>query len=198
MYMSLLRKTMFGVIFGLLILLAATIYLPPAKTMWVRHSGAVIPNGSRTLVFTDKPFRILSVEGQRWVDGRLLEASAYHALVIFPIVIPKDDYSSSGGDGFTHTDLQSWLVPIGERSANGQTFEKKELAITYDSLWQTITLHSRTYHLTQGNLFVIRFDQNWQPAVSQLNVTINTDADHDEEVRAFKTALKDDALVQQL
>jgi hypothetical protein len=188
----------FGVAFGLLILFAARIYLPSVKTMWVRHSGAVIPNGSHTEVYTAQPFRILSVKGQRWVDGRLLEAAAYHALVIFPIVIPKDDYSSSGGDGFTHTDIQEWLVPIGEPSANGQTFEKKELAITYDSLWQTITLHSRTYHLTRGNLFVIRFDQNWQPAVNQLNVTVNSDADHDEEVRAFKAALKDDALVQQL
>ena len=195
---SRLRRNVFGVAFGLLILFAARIYLPSVKTMWVRHSGAVIPNGSHTEVYTAKPFRILSVKGQRWVDGRLLEASAYHALVIFPIVIPKDDYSSSGGDGFTHTDIQEWLVPIGEPSANGQTFEKRagQLPMTHCGKRSHSSLS--TYHLTRGNLFVIRFDQNWQPAVNQLNVTVNSDADHDEEVRAFKAALKDDALVQQL
>jgi len=191
-------KLVFGIVFGLLILFAVTLYLPTAKAMWLHHSGAVIPNGSRTLVFTDRPFRLLSVQGQRWVDGRLLEASAYHVLVIFPVVIPKDASSSSGGDRFSHTDIQRWLVQTGGRSANAQSFEEKELTVNYDALWQTVALGNRTYHLKQGNLFVIRFDQNWQSAVTQLNVTMNGATDHQEEIDAFKSTLKDDPMVRQL
>jgi hypothetical protein len=48
-----------------------------------------------------------------------------------------------------------------------------------------------------GNLFVIRYDQNWQPAVTQLDATLNK-AGTEEEVNAFKSVLKDDKIVQQL
>jgi len=191
-------KLVFGIVFGLLILFAVAVYLPSAKAMWLHHSGAVIPNESRTLVFTDRPFRVLSVEGQRWVDGRLLEASAYHVLVIFPVVIPQDRGSSSGGDSFSHTHIQKWLVSTGGRAANAQSFEEKGLTINYDAFWQTVALENRTYHLKQGNLFVIRFDQNWQSAVTQLNVTMNEASDYQEEIDAFKSALKDDQMVRQL
>jgi hypothetical protein len=191
-------KLIFGIVFGLLIWFAVAVYLPSAKAMWLHHSGAVIPNGSHSLVFTDKPFRLLSVNGQRWVDGKLLEASAYHVLVIFPAVIPQDMSSSSGGDRFSHTATQKWLVPTGGRSANVQSFEGKELTINYDALWQTVALDNRTYHLKQGNLFVVRFDQNWQLTVTQLNVTMNAATDDQEEIDAFKSALKDDPMVRQL
>jgi len=198
-------KFVFGIVFGLLILFAVVVYLPAAKAMWLHRSGAVIPNGSRTLVFTDRPFRVLSAQGQRWVDGRLLEASAYHVLVIFPVVIPKDAGSSSGGDGFSQTQIQKWMVPTGGRPADAQSFEVKmlsfevkELTISYDALWQTVALQNRTYHLKQGNLFIVRFDQNWQSAVTQVNVTMNGAADYQEEIDAFKSALKDDQMVRQL
>ena len=196
--MSNLKKIVLGVTAGLLILLAATIYLPSAKTMWVRHSGAVIPNGSHSLRYADKPFRILSVKGQRWVDGRLLEASAYHALVIFPAIVPEDGFSSSGGDGFTQTDINKWWIPTGGSSVNSKSFDLAELAIAYNSVWQTVTLDSRTYQLTKGNLFVIRFDRNGQKELNQLNIILNTDADLNEEINAFKAALKNDQTVQQL
>lgn len=191
-------KLIFGVVFGLLILFAASFYLTSAKRMWLHHSGVVIPNGSHTLVFNDRPFRLLSVEGQRWVDGRMLEASAYHVLVIFPGVIPQDRSSSTGGNGFSQTDTQRWLLQTGGRHTNAQSFEEKELTINYDALWQTVALENRTYHLKQGNLFVIRFDQNWQSAVTQLNVTMNAAADYQQEIDAFKSALKDDPMVRQL
>jgi hypothetical protein len=32
------------------------------------------------------------------------------------------------------------------------------------------------YIFRRGNLFVIRFDQNWQPEVTQLEATISKDA----------------------
>lgn len=196
--MNKLSRNLFVLAFGLLILFVAALYLPSAKAILIRHSGAVIPQGSGTLVFTNKPFRLLKVTGDRWVDGRPLKGTAYHVLVIFPVVIPEDKSSSSGGDGFSHYDVQKWLVPTGGGSADSQSFAEKELAINYDAVWLTIAVGGRTYHLAQGNLFIIRFDQNWQSAVTQLNLTMNTDSSYQEEIDAFKSALKDDPMVRQL
>jgi hypothetical protein len=195
--MTNIRKYLFGLGFALLIMLAVVVYLPSAKKRWVRYTGAVIPNGSSTHRYSDKPFTILSVTGERWATGgRLENASAYHALVIFPIVMPEAYDGVSGGDGFTHTDIRKWRLPKGERPSADVT-EEKALAIVYDAVWQTITVDSRTYQLAKGNLFVIRYDQNWQPAVTQLNATLNN-AGMEEEVNAFKSVLKDDKIVQQL
>jgi hypothetical protein len=94
----------------------------------------------------------------------LEDASAYHALVIFPIVMPKDYIEIGGGYGFTYTDIHKWEVPTGPRPDSDT--QEREVALSYDSVWQTITFDSRTYHLANGNLFVIRYDQNWQPSPS--------------------------------
>jgi len=97
------------------------------------------------------------------------------------------------------------MVPTGGRPANAQSFEVKvlsfevkELTISYDALWQTVVVQNRTYHLKQGNLFIVRFDQNWQSAVTQLNVTMNGASDYQQEIDAFKSVLKDDQMVRQL
>jgi hypothetical protein len=177
--------------------LAVVVYLPSAKKRWVHYTGAVIPNGSSTHRYTDQPLTILSVTGERWATGdRLEDASAYHALVIFPIVMPEAYDGASGGDGLTHTDIQKWRIPKGERPGEDGT-QEKDLAIVYDAVWQTITVGSRTYHLANGNLFVIRYDQNWQPAVTQLDATLNKTGT-EAEVSAFKSVLKDEKIVQQL
>jgi hypothetical protein len=190
------RKLTFGLGSALLIIFAFAFYLPQEKKWWLRHSGAVIPGGSTTMRYTDKPCTILSVTGERWVpNGRLEDAAAYHALVVFPIVMPSADYSLSGGDGFTHTDIQKWRAPNVEGMVSD--LDGADLAVVYDALWQTITVESKTYHLANGNLFVIRYDQNWRPTVTQLNQTLNQ-RELDSEVKAFKSLLPDDKLVQQL
>jgi hypothetical protein len=75
--------------------------------------------------------------------------------------------------------------------------EERQVALSYDAVWQTITFDSRTYHLSNGNLFVIRYDQKWQPTVTQLNATMNKPGPA-EEIHAFKSALSFDDIVQQL
>jgi hypothetical protein len=69
--------------------------------------------------------------------------------------------------------------------------------VVYDAVWQTITVESKTYRLAKGNLFVIRFDQAGRPTVTQLNATVNQ-RDWDAAVKAFKSLVPDDPLVQQL
>ena len=103
--------------------------------------------------------------------------------------MPDEFDPSSGGDDFTHTDIHRWLVPTSQRPGDVSA-EEKRMTLVYDAIWQTITFDSRTYHLANGNLFVIRYDQNWHPAGTQLNGTMNKTGS-EEDINAFKSALKD-------
>jgi hypothetical protein len=178
----------------LLVMLTTMAFLPKVKNRWLRLSGAVIPNGSRTESYTDKPIRILSAEGQRWLTGdRLEDASVYHALVILPSVPVSNSRSSSGNDGYSQRLVEKWLMPGNE---------EKGIEINYDAMRQTITVDARTYSLRNGNLFVIRFDENWKPNVRQLSQIINERSNDVEEskilIDAFKSALPEDEMIQQL
>jgi hypothetical protein len=188
-----IRKHIFGLGLGSLVMLTTIALLPSVKTGWLRVSGAVIPNASRTESYTDKPIRILSVEGQRWVTwDKREDAAAYHALVILPAVPISDSGGLSESDFYSDRLVKRWLV---------RGNEERELDITYDAMWQTITVDSRTYPLRKGNLFVIRFDENWKPQVRQLSTTINRRNNVEELERlkdAFKSALPEDKIVQQL
>lgn len=65
-------------------------------------------------------------------------------------------------------------------------------------MWQTTTVDSKTDRPAYGNLFVFRFDENWQPEVTKLKATINKDAEVEEVINAFKSVLSEDKTVQQL
>jgi hypothetical protein len=188
-----IRKHIFGLVLGSLVMLTTIALLPSVKTRWLHLSGSVIPNASRTESYTDKPIRILSVEGQRWVTWNKPEdASAYHALVVLPSVPISDSGGLSENDDYGDRLVKRWLV---------RGNEEKELEITYDAIWQTITVDSRTYPLKKGNLFVIHFDENWKPQVTQLSITINggdTVEEREKLKDAFKSALPEDKIVQQL
>jgi hypothetical protein len=192
-----IKKLLLGAGGVLLTMIAAIALLPRGKTVWLHLSGAVMANDTRIECYTAKPFRILSVTGQKWAGWDKLEAaSAYHALVVLPHIVPNDSGSVSSGDGFTDTAIEKWQ-PWKVRSDIGPA-EERELAVIYDAVWQTITIRARTYHLEKGNLFVIRFDENWQPAVTQLKATISKDAGVEEVVKVFKFILREDKTVQQL
>jgi hypothetical protein len=189
-----IRKHVLAFALVLLVMLTTMAFLPSVKNSWLRLSGAVIPTGSRTESYTDKPIRILSAEGQRWLMGdRLEDASAYHALVILPSVPIRNSGGSSGNDGYHHRLVEKWLM---------RGNEEKGIEINYDAMRQTITVDSRTYSLRSGNLFVIRFAENWKPEVTQLSRIINERSDKVEEsktlIDAFKSALPEDEMIQQL
>lgn len=75
-------------------------------------------------------------------------------------------------------------------------YEEKKLEATYDALRRAVTLGSRTYSLADGNVFVIRFDESWQPGVTQLNVSITEDVAVD--LDGFKSLLRGDETIQKL
>jgi len=191
-----IKKHVVGAACGLFTMIAATALVPQMKTTLVRWSGAVMPNSSRTEIYSDKPLRILSISGPHWATWDNQEdASAYHALVVLPVVVPEDSGSVSGGDGFTHRKIEMWHASNGQPTSDTTA---RELEINYDAIWRTITVDSHTYHLAKGNLFVVRFDQNWHPEVTQLNATFNKVADVKEVINVFKSVMSDDKILKQL
>lgn len=166
---------------------------PLARSTSLRLTGAVMPDSTQTHTYTDKPVMALSVGGERWRTwGETERASAYHALIIPPPVPFSDGGHVTGGDGFTHTYIQKWLV----RTSPQGIYEEKKLEVIYDAVRRTITLGPRTYSLANGNLFVILFDESWQPGVTQLDVSINEEVTADLDF--FKSLLRGDATIQRL
>lgn len=186
-------KHAFGFAFAVLVTLAVLVLQPLAPRTSIRLTGAVMPNSTHTHTYADKPVRTLSVGGERWRTwGETEGASAYHALVILPPVPFGDGVGASGGDGFTYTNVETWLVRTGPQGI----YEEKKLEATYDALRRAVTLGSRTYSLADGNVFVIRFDESWQPGVTQLNVSITEDVAVD--LDGFKSLLRGDETIQKL
>src|SRR6266480_2169720 len=161
----------------LAILFIVNLTLPKAERKWLHFSGAVMPSGSHTMRYEGKPVRYLSVSGDRWSTWEKLERGyAYHALVLFPQSPVTDGAWSSVSNGMTQTDIERWLVTT-VHSANVSSSEQMELSVNYNAIWQTIKVNSETYHLTNGNMFVITFNgSGGHPAVRQLDLRINPEA----------------------
>jgi len=52
--------------------------------------------------------------------------------------------------------------------------------------------------LDQGNMFIIRIEENWIPVVTQLHATVEEDIREQVVLDRFKSMLKTDPLIQQL
>jgi hypothetical protein len=188
-----MKRWYINALFGGLVILFVTINLfPSIKQSWVRNSGAVVPTGSYALTFSDKPARLLSVQGQRRIPPHTVEdAAAYYALVLFPQGRLEEVDAVSSSDGFRHVDVKHWQL------WNGNSVGGTDMRIAYDAVWQTLQVNSQKYDLKKGNLFVIRYSESLKPTVTQLDAIINDKADY-EVTKAFKSRLRDDSLVQSL
>ncbi|HKE57812.1 MAG TPA: hypothetical protein VKB46_13960 [Pyrinomonadaceae bacterium] len=188
-----MKRWHINIVFGGLVTLFVTMnLLPSIKHSWVRYSGAVVPTGTYALTFSDKPARLLSVQGQRHIPPHTVEdAAAYYALVLFPQGRLEEVDGFSSSDGLRYLDVKHWQL------WKGNAFDGTDLRIAYDAVWQTVQVDSQKYDLKKGNLFVIRYSENLTPVVTQLDAIINNKADY-EVTKAFKSRLQDDSLVQSL
>jgi hypothetical protein len=193
------RKTRILLIELALVLILVFIALalkPSTENYWLYASSAVIPHGSTTRSFVDYPnIKLLSVQGERWTsENKRTRAKAYSALVILPKVSLRENGSVSTGDGRTQTDTLKWLRE-NSLANDYQNTEERNLTITYDAIFQTMRIDSESYSLAAGNLFVIRFDEKWQPQVTQLNTTVSED-DEFEAREYFKRAVPNEEALQ--
>jgi hypothetical protein len=138
----------------------------------------------------------LSATGDCWISkDESVQARAYHALIILPSDATENGYVSSN-DGVTNSDTLKWLSEEA-LVGNNQTQQGYELKVAYDSVFQTVTVDSKSYSLAKGNLFIIRLDKEGQTQVTQLNelFTENNDIQARE---SFKRATRNEEFIQRV
>ena len=195
------RAPIFWLILALIIYLFALNLKPSAEKYWLYASGAVIPGGTSTTKFSDGTWKysysgypdvyLLSAVGERWVSSKeTVPARAYYALVILPRVPLRENGSIGSNDGRTHIKTLKWLRENSPADERQNTEEEFDLSVTYNAIFQAVTIDSENYSLAKGNLFVIRINEELQPQVTQLDAIIRGD-DQFAVIEYFKHAVPD-------
>jgi hypothetical protein len=181
------KEHLIGVVVGLFVLITV-VTLRPGIDARMRQSHAVIATGLHTESYLDKSQRMVSVTGYRWVkQDTQQDAAAYHALILLPSIPFADGNCKSTADETSHQDHLSWLFRHGSEESFSTT--ELEFDAKYDELSQTLTVEDQVYSLAEGNLFVVRLEENQRAQVTQLKVT-NYDLPGSHTIReAFDTAL---------
>lgn len=202
------RAPIFWLILALIIYLFALNLKPSAEKYWLYASGAVIPNGTSTHSFSGGTWTysysgfpdvyLLSAVGERWVSSKkAVRAKAYYALVILPRVPLRENGSSSSNDGRTQISTLKWLRENSPADERQNTAEKFDLSVTYNAIFQAVTIDSENYSLTKGNLFVIRINEELQPQVTQLDAIIREDNEF-AVIEYFKRTVPDEETLQKI
>ncbi len=200
------RAPIFWLILALIIILFALSLKPSAEKYWLYASGAVIPNGTSKHRFSDGAWTdsysgfpdvcLLSATGERWVSSKkAVRARAYYALVILPRVPLRENGSSSSGDDRTQISTLKWLRENSPADERQNTGEELDLSVTYNAIFQAVTIDSENYSLAKGNLFVIRINEELQPQVTQLDAIIRGD-DEFAVIEYFKRIVPDEETLQ--
>jgi hypothetical protein len=153
--------------FGLL--MAAAAAWNPAQLQWMRMHDSVVPTGSGTMGFV-KPVTIVSVSGHRAGDpSGVSDVAAYHMIVTFAAADSVSQrWSSSGGSQFEHTASDDWWAWSGARAV------RRSMVSRYDAVRQRVDILGRRFSLSDGNLFVVRYDEQGRSSIRQLARTLRT------------------------
>jgi hypothetical protein len=184
--------------FVLLVIFLAIALKPLWQSAWIYMSSAVIPYSTTTHTFGGHNNLLVRVGGERWVSWyEKQQATAYHALVVPPQAEFRKDGSISRSDGISKTLTLKWLR-MREHGGNSQSAESKSLTIGYDAMTRRVSVGSETYWLSEGNIFVIRLDDEWRPHVTQVEAVLDKAAVSEEVIEFFKRVLPDDEEVKKL
>jgi hypothetical protein len=124
--------------------------------------------------------------------------SLYHALVIYPGgAVSGAGRGGRWGDDPVQSYVVIWRLPNANGSFSENTSERK-LEILHNAIEGTITVAGKTYHLNCGNMFIIRFGDDWAPTVTQLNDKLEDQATPQASLNRFKAIFKLDASIQAL
>ncbi|MFN2510563.1 MAG: hypothetical protein ABR568_03860 [Pyrinomonadaceae bacterium] len=160
--------------------------------------GGIAVTGARADSLKGGAVTMLTVKGSRRVSkGRLTAMSVYHALIFHP-----ESRVISVGGGFSNegplsTATVTWTVQRNPPDDYKNT-EEKELKIRLHVLDKTVSVGSEMFPLSKGNLFVIRLNQIWLPASTQIRADLGEPAERQKVLDSFKSASPGDELIQKL
>jgi hypothetical protein len=165
---------------------------------WQFQPGILLTSGDHLHTFEDGCGEVVSINGWRRVSRvKLDDVSIYHVLILHPKGPLIGQGSGFSDKGPASTENISWTVQMNPPN-DFKTGEKHSLAITYNAISDTVTVENNAFHLSKGNLFIVRMDKSWVPIVSQISAHFNKQGSPQRILKFFKSRLRHDETIQRL
>ena len=165
---------------------------------WQFRPGILLTSGDQSHTFKDGSGEILSVNGWRRVSrARLDDISIYHVIILRPSRPLISQGSAFSNKDPTSTDKLSWTIQLNPPN-DFKTGEEHSFDTSYDSLNNLVAMAGKTFDLSSGNLFVVRFTENWTATAVQIPARLYKRAKPQAVLNFFKSHLRRDKTIQRL
>jgi hypothetical protein len=104
--------------------------------------------------------------------ARLDDISIYHVIILRPSRPLISQGSAFSNKDPTSTDKLSWTIQLNPPN-DFKTGEEHSFDTSYDSLNNLVAMAGKTFDLSNGNLFVVRFTENWTATAVQIPARLN-------------------------
>lgn len=157
---------------------------------WLNKPGIVRPGTSGGIGLQNENTALLSQRGFRQPvsDDKKTEIPIYYALVFYPA-----DGRMIGGAGSSRSSDPISRNGIGWAISKGYEREK-EFIIQYDAINFSVKIEDMDYRLKKGNLFIVRFDSDWKPKISQLKIFLDQPTGEKNVIALFNKELGGETL----
>lgn len=162
-----------------------------ARKAWPRETGTVWPSTTSRLT-TGGRIRVTHLGGTPWEQKGFgyLNLAVYHAVIQLPRGAVEDLYFRKNL-GPHHVLEEGWRVTNGTRAVD------VEFRGEYHARGHRLTIGGRAYRLSEGNVFVVRYDDQGGADVTQLPTTVAALDDRDSVLDAAAAGIPDDAALQE-
>jgi hypothetical protein len=161
---------------------------------WEKNPQGIRASTSGTRNLENKGASLLYLKGkQQPVNENSKEIPLYYALVLYP----EEAHIVGGGGGvnwsFEPISRNGFTWAIGENSYKPE----KRLLVEYNVIDYTISVENKVYQLKRGNLFIIKFDEDWNLQVTQLSNPVKEPSSDQAILSIFGKKLGENLLLSQ-
>ncbi len=165
---------------------------------WQFRPGILLTSGDQSHSFKDGSGEILSLNGWRRVSrAKLDDISICHVIILRPSRPLISQSNSFSNKDPISTEKLSWTIQLNPPD-DFKTGEEHSFQMSYDSPNNLVAMAGKTFDLSNGNLFVVRFGTNWTAAAEQISAHFTKRAKPQAVLNFFKLHLRHDKTVQRL
>ena len=165
---------------------------------WQFRPGILLTSGDQSHTFKDGSGEILSLNGWRRVSrAKLDDISICHVIILRPSRPLISQGNSFSNKNPISTEKLSWTIQLNPPD-DFKTGEEHSFKMSYDSPNNLVAMAGKAFDLSNGNLFVVRFGENWTVAAEQLSAHFTKRAKPQAVLNFFKLHLRRDKTIQRL
>jgi hypothetical protein len=124
--------------------------------------------------------------------------SIYHVLIFYSEASLTGSGSGGGwSDEPLSTEAVIWSLQK-EPEANGPNMREKRLEMKYNAIGKTLSVGTKEFSLTEGNLFIIHMNDSWRPTVMQVDYFMDEQTEGQKVLDYFKSVFPQDGVIQNL